>query len=132
MDKSAIYTDRAPGPSHGAPYSQAVRYGDLVFVSGQLPVDPSSGSLVDGGIGEQTRQVMENLSAVLEAAGSGVSQLLKTTVYLTDRGNWAAMNEIYANFLGDVPPARSAVISTELGFGALVELEAIAYIATPA
>jgi len=127
-NKVVIRTDRAPEPFQGAPYSQGIRFGDLVFVSGQLGIDPATGSLVDGGIAEQTEQVMQNLSAILEEAGSGLKQLVKTTIYLADLGDFQAMNEVYARHLGNEPPARATTQAGGLPSGALVEIEAIAHI----
>ncbi len=127
-EKIVIRTDQAPSPLPGAPYSQAIRFENLVFVSGQLPVDPATGTLVTGGITEQTEQTMRNLQAVLEAAGSSLDKILKATVFLTTRDNWAAMNEVYVRFVGDRRPARSAVEVGRLGFGSLVEIEAIAHL----
>lgn len=126
--KTAVSTTKAPGPSQGAPYSQAIRFGDLVFVAGQLPVDPATGQVVVGGIAEQTEQTLKNLQAVLEAAGSGLDKLLKTTVFLHSRDDWPGMNEVYARYAGDVPPARSAVEVGRLPADALIELEAIAHV----
>jgi 2-iminobutanoate/2-iminopropanoate deaminase len=123
-----IRTERAPAPFQGAPYSQAIRYGELVFVSGQLAIDPERGELVDGGIAEQTEQVMRNLQAILEEAGSSPKQLLKTTIFLADLGDFQAMNEVYARYLGHEPPARATVQAAGLPSGALIEIEAIGYI----
>jgi 2-iminobutanoate/2-iminopropanoate deaminase len=127
-EKVVIRTDKAPLPLAGAPYSQAIRFENLVFVSGQLPVDPATGTVVPGGITEQTEQTMRNMQAVLEAAGSSLDKLLKTTVFLTTRDNWAAMNEVYARYVGDRRPARSAVEVGRLAFGSLLEIEAIAHL----
>lgn len=126
MDRQQISTPDAPRPREGAPYAQAIAFGPLVFVSGQLPVDPATGTLVAGGITEQTEQVFRNLAAVLRAAGTSVDALLKTTVYLSAREDWEAMNAVYREFVGDIPPARSAVTTPDLSLGALVEIEAIA------
>ena len=124
-DKTVIRTERAAAPFQGAPYNQAIALGDLVFVAGQLGVTPE-GKLVEGGIGEQTEQVMQNLAAILEEAGSGLDRLLKTTVFLVDLGDFAGMNEVYARHVGDRPPARSTIEVAALPSGALVEIEAIA------
>jgi 2-iminobutanoate/2-iminopropanoate deaminase len=127
--KRAISTPAAPGPTIGAPYSQAIVAAELVFVSGQLPVDPATGELAGATVAEQTVQVMRNLSAVLEAAGTGLEQIVKTTVYLTTRADWPEMNnDAYKAFVGPIPPARIAVVTTELGLGALVEIDAIAHL----
>ena len=126
-DKFAVRTERAPAPFRGAPYSQAIRLGDLVFVSGQLPLDPATGHVVGGTIQEQTAQVFANLKAILEEAGSGLDRLVKTTVFLTTLADFAGMNEIYRQHVGDVPPARSTVpVGSAFPDGALVEIEAIA------
>lgn len=125
-DKAVVRTEAAPAPFAGAPYSQAIRLGDLVFVAGQIPLDPATGKLVDGGIEEQTRQVFENIRAILDAAGSSLDNLLKTTVFLSNLDDFAGMNEVYAGFVGDRPPARSTVEVSRLPAGALVEIEVIA------
>src|SRR3954453_983956 len=108
-DKTAIRTERAPAPFQGAPYSQAIRVGDLVFVSGQLALKPDHAEVVGDTIQEQTEQVMQNLGAILAEAGSGLDKLVKTTVYLVDLGDFAGMNEVYATHVGAVPPARATV-----------------------
>jgi 2-iminobutanoate/2-iminopropanoate deaminase len=126
--KTPIQTDQAPGPTAGAPYSQAVVVDGLVFVSGQLPVDVTTGQIAGATVAEQTVQIMRNLEQVLLAAGSSLENLVKTTVYLTTRGNWAEMNEAYKQFVGAVPPARVAVVAVELAPGALVEIDAIAHV----
>jgi 2-iminobutanoate/2-iminopropanoate deaminase len=126
--KHPIRTNRAPAPFQGAPYSQAISFGNLVFVSGQLAIDPATNRLVDGGIAEQTEQVMTNLSAILEEAGSGLKQLVKTTIYLADLGDFAAMNDVYAHHLGPEPPARATIQAAGLPSGALVEIEGIAHL----
>jgi 2-iminobutanoate/2-iminopropanoate deaminase len=126
MSKSVIRTEAAPGPFQGAPYSQAIRAGDLVFVSGQVPARLPGGEIAGTTIEEQTEQVLENLKAILEAAGSGLDRLVKTTVFLTDLGNFAAMNEVYARYVGAEPPARATVEIAGLPMGALVEIEAVA------
>jgi 2-iminobutanoate/2-iminopropanoate deaminase len=127
--KMVVRTERAPAPFRGAPYSQAVRLGDLVFVSGQLPLDPGSGRMVGGTIGEQTEQVFANLRAILEEAGSSLDRLVKTTVFLVRLDDFAGMNEVYRRHVGGVPPARSTVpIGATLPDGALIEVEAIAHL----
>lgn len=126
-EKTVIRTERAPGPFQGAPYSQAIRYGDLLFVSGQLGLRAGESEL-PGAIGEQTEQALANLRAILEEAGSGLDRLVKTTVFLDDLGDFAAMNEVYARHVGEQPPARSTVEVAALPSGALVEIEAIAYL----
>ncbi len=124
--RERIQTDAAPQAI--GPYSQAIRAGDFVFVSGQIPIDPRTGEFVHGGIEEQTEQVLVNVSRVLEAAGSGLEQVVKTTVFLADIGEFAAMNEVYARFFFKEPPARATVEAARLPRGARVEIEAIALI----
>ena len=125
-EKSVVRTEAAPAPFQGAPYSQAVRVGDLVFVSGQLALRPDHAEIVGETIQEQTEQVMQNLGAILDAAGSGLDKLVKTTVYLIDLGDFAGMNEVYARHVGETPPARSTIEIGKLPSGGLVEIEAIA------
>ena len=125
-EKSAVRTEQAPAPLQGAPYSQAIRAGDLVFVSGQLALDPVSHELVGGTIAEQTEQVFRNLSAILAEAGSSLERLVKTTVYLADLDDFQRMNEVYRRRVGDVPPARATIEVSALPSGALVEIEAVA------
>jgi 2-iminobutanoate/2-iminopropanoate deaminase len=127
-EKVVIRTDRAPGPFQGAPYNQAIRVGDLVFVAGQLGIGLESGDLAGPTVQEQTEQIMLNLTAILEAAGSGLEKLVKTTVFLLDLGDFAGMNEVYARHVGDRPPARSTVGIGALPSGALVEIEAVAHV----
>jgi 2-iminobutanoate/2-iminopropanoate deaminase len=126
--KSVVRTEEAPAPFAGAPYSQAIRIGDLVFVSGQIPLRPGGSQLVGPGIAEQTEQVFANLRAILEAAGSGLDRLVKTTVFLKDLDDFAAMNEVYKKHAGETPPARSTVQVAAIPAGALVEIEAIAHL----
>ena len=126
--KDVVRTERAPAPFQGAPYSQAIRSGDLVFVSGQIAVRPGSGEVVGTSIQEQTEQVFANLGAVLEAAGSALERLVKTTVFLASLDDFQGMNEVYARHVGDVPPARSTVEVGALPSGALVEIDAIAHV----
>jgi 2-iminobutanoate/2-iminopropanoate deaminase len=127
-DKHVIRTDSAPAPFQGAPYSQAIRSGGLVFVSGQLALRPGAHELTGGTIQEQTEQIFANLRAILEEAGTGLDRLVKTTVFLADLGDFGGMNEVYARHVGDRPPARSTVEVAALPSGALVEIEAIAAI----
>jgi 2-iminobutanoate/2-iminopropanoate deaminase len=127
-EKEVVRTEAAPAPFQGAPYSQAIRVGDLVFVSGQLALRPGEKELMGDGIGPQTEQVMANLRAILEAAGSGLDRLVKTTVYLASLDDFAGMNEVYARHVGDRPPARAAVEVARLPSGALVEIEAVAHL----
>jgi len=126
-EKHVIRADGAPGPFQGAPYNQAIRIADLVFVAGQLGIRLESGELAGPTVEEQTEQIMRNLAAVLEAAGSGLEKLVKTTVFLIDLGDFAGMNEVYARHVGAAPPARSTVEISGLPSGALVEIEAIAH-----
>ena len=126
-EKSVVRTDRAPAPFQGAPYSQAIRVGDLVFVSGQLALRPGEKELSGGSIQEQTEQIFANLAAILEAAGSGLDKLVKTTVFLQNLDDFAGMNEVYAAHVGDRPPARSTVEVARLPSGALVEIDAVAH-----
>ncbi len=118
----------APAPFQGAPYSQAIKAGGLVFVSGQLALRPGAKELVAGGITEQTEQVFANLRAILEAAGSSLDRLVKTTVFLQHLDDFAAMNDVYARHVGDTPPARSTVEVAKLPSGALVEIDAVALV----
>jgi len=127
-EKDVISTDRAPGPFQGAPYNQAIRIGDLVFVAGQLGIVLESGELAGPTVEEQTEQVLQNMSAILEAAGSGLDKLVKTTVFLLDLTDFAGMNEVYARHVGDRPPARSTIGISQLPSGARVEIEAIAHV----
>lgn len=126
--KAAVRTDAAPAPFRGAPYSQAIRTGNLVFVSGQIALRPGTSELAGETIEEQTEQVFSNLRAILEAAGSSLAQILKTTVFLARFDDFAGMNEVYARHVGDVPPARATVEVSHLPSGALVEIEAIAVV----
>jgi len=124
--KLVVRTEDAPAPFQGAPYSQAIAAGGLVFVSGQLALRPGDKELTGGTIGEQTEQVFANLRAILEAAGSGLDRIVKTTVYLQNLSDFAGMNEVYARHVGEQPPARATVEVAALPSGALVEIEAIA------
>ena len=126
--KDVIRTDNAPGPFQGAPYNQAIRVGDLVFVAGQLGIGLESGELAGQTVEEQTEQIMRNLSAILEAAGSGLDKLVKTTVFLLDLADFAGMNDVYARHVGDSPPARSTIGISQLPSGARVEIEAVAHV----
>ncbi len=122
--KQIVATREAPQAI--GPYSQAVRAGGLVFLSGQIPLDPETGEFVAGGIGEQTEQVLRNISKVLEAAGTGLERVVKTTVYLADMNDFAAMNEVYARYFESEPPARSTVQAARLPRDARVEIDAVA------
>jgi 2-iminobutanoate/2-iminopropanoate deaminase len=123
-----ISTQNAPRPS--GHYSQAIVHGDLVYVSGQLPIDPRTGERRIGSIEEQTEQALENLSAILEAAGSGRNQVIKTTVYVSDIELWNRVNAVYSTFFGEHRPARAVVPTRNLHFGFQVEIEAIAVVDT--
>jgi 2-iminobutanoate/2-iminopropanoate deaminase len=122
--RQILHSDQAP--SAIGPYSQAVRSGDLVFTSGQIAIDPVTGKLVTGGIREQVRQVMENLRALMDAAGTDLAAVIKTTVFLADIGDYPVFNEIYGNYFPADPPARSAFQVAALPLGAKVEIEMIA------
>jgi 2-iminobutanoate/2-iminopropanoate deaminase len=124
--KDVVRTERAPAPFQGAPYSQAIKAGGLVFVSGQLALQPDHAEIVGSSIQEQTERVFDNLQAILEEAGSSLEQLVKTTVFLVDLEDFAGMNEVYARRVGDQPPARATVEISKLPSGAKVEIEAIA------
>ncbi|MBM4465096.1 MAG: RidA family protein [Chloroflexi bacterium] len=126
MKREVITTREAPAAV--GPYSQAVRVGDFVFTAGQLAIDPATGKLVEGGIEEQTRQVLGNIAAVLEAAGSSLDRVVKTTVFLKDMGDFRAMNQVYGQFFASEPPARSTVEVANLALGALLEIDAIAVV----
>ncbi|MBI4470371.1 MAG: RidA family protein [Acidobacteria bacterium] len=119
-----IQTSKAPGAI--GPYVQAIKAGGLIFLSGQIPLDPATGELVPGGIAEQTDRVILNLEAVLEAASSSLSAVLKTTVYLADLGDFAKMNEMYAERFGDAKPARATVQVARLPRDARIEIDAVA------
>ena len=124
MDKETVVTDKAPKAI--GPYEQAVKVGGFVYLSGQIPLDPETGNLVQGDITVQVRRVLQNLKAVLEAAGSSLDRVIKATVYLKNIADFAAMNEVYAEFLGQAKPARSTVAVAELPRGALVEIDFVA------
>jgi 2-iminobutanoate/2-iminopropanoate deaminase len=126
--KHVVRTDRAPAPFQGAPYSQGIVFGDLVFVSGQVALDPETHEAVEGGIEAQTEQVMKNISAILEEAGSGLKQLVKCGIFLADFDDFAAMNEVYARFVGPEPPARATVQVAYLPSGLKIEIDAIAHL----
>ena len=128
MSKEVVRTETAPAPFQGAPYSQAIKANGFVFVSGQLSLRPGEKELAPGDIGAQTEQVFANLSAILEEAGTSLDNLVKTTVFLQNLGDFAGMNEVYSKHVGERPPARSTVEVAKLPSGALVEIEAIALI----
>ena len=127
MQKQIIHTSEAPQAL--GPYSQAVRVGHLVFLSGQIPLDPASGNVVEGDIVVQTRRVMENLAAVLSAAGATFAEVVKTTIFLADLGHFSKMNEVYGSYFAREPPARSTVQVGALPRGVLIEIDMIAHVA---
>lgn len=120
-----ISTDKAPAAI--GPYSQAIEHGGMIYVSGQLPIDSATGKFAEGGTKELTRQSMNNISAILEAAGSGMNKVVKTTIFVQDLGEFGAINEAYAEFFGETAPARACVQAAALPKGAQLEIEAIAY-----
>jgi 2-iminobutanoate/2-iminopropanoate deaminase len=122
--RTPVKTDRAPGAI--GPYSQAIKAGGFVFVSGQVGLDPRTGEFVPGGVAEQTEQVLKNLSAVLEASGSSLAKVVKTTVFLADMKDFATMNEVYGRFFTNEPPARATVAAAGLPKDARVEIELVA------
>jgi 2-iminobutanoate/2-iminopropanoate deaminase len=124
MSRETVQTGMAPKAI--GPYAQAIKANGFVYTAGQIPIDPKTGDFVAGGIADQTRQVLENLKAVLEAAGSSLKKVVKATVFLRNMGEFTAMNEIYAEYLGDVKPARSTVAVSDLPRGALVEIDLVA------
>ena len=124
MNKEVIRTSAAPKAI--GPYEQAIKVGELVYASGQIPLDPDTGVLVTGDIRDQTRRALENLKAVLDASGSSLERVIKTTVFLKDIGDFAPMNEVYEEYLGRAKPARSTVAVADLPRGALVEIDLIA------
>ena len=126
VKRLAVQTDKAPKAI--GPYAQAIKANGFIFTAGQIPIDPKTGNLVEGGITAQTRQVMENLKAVLVAAGSSLNQVVKATVYLRHMSEFGAMNDVYAEYLGNVKPARSTVAVAELPRGALVEIDLVALV----
>ena len=126
MGKNVVRTEAAPAPFQGAPYSQAIVAGGFVFTAGQVGVQADGSGLAGDTIEEQTEQVFKNLGAILEAAGSGLDRLVKTTVFLADLGQFDGMNEVYRRYVGAQPPARSTFEVAALPAGALVEIEAVA------
>ena len=125
MQKEAIKTDQAPQAI--GPYSQAIRLGQLIFLSGQTPLDPATGQMVEGDIAAQTIRVMENLTAVLAAAGSSFADVVKTNIYLADMGDFTQVNEVYGRYLASPQPARSTIAVLGLPRGARIEIDVIAY-----
>ena len=124
MLREVVSTDKAPEAI--GPYEQAVKCNGLLFTSGQIALDPATGTLIDGDVSAQTRQVLDNLKAVLEAGGSSLDHVIKATVYLTDLSNFAKMNEVYAEYLGHAKPARSTVGVASLPRGASIEIDLVA------
>ena len=122
--RNVVKTEKAPAAI--GPYSAGIETNEFVFSSGQLGIDPTTGEIVAGGIQKETKQALENLKSILEAGGSGLNMVVKTTVFLNDILDFGKMNEVYANYFGDLPPARSAIQVGALPKGALVEIEAIA------
>lgn len=127
MSKEAIRTEKAPAPYQGAPYSQAIVHGDLVFVSGQLGIDPATNEVVQGGVAAQTERALENVRAILEEAGSSLANVLQASIFLIDLQDFAAMNEVYARHLGEVFPARATVQISALPSGARIEIAVVAH-----
>jgi reactive intermediate/imine deaminase len=124
MDKSVVFTDKAPAAV--GPYSQAIKVGHFVYTAGQVAIDPAISKLIEGDISTQTKQVIQNLQSILQAAGTDLSKVVKTTVFLQDMAHFASMNEVYSKHFGDDPPARTTVAVAGLPLGALVEIEAVA------
>jgi 2-iminobutanoate/2-iminopropanoate deaminase len=122
--RTAIQTTSAPAAI--GPYSQAIKAGGMIFCSGQIALDPGTGKLVEGDLAHQARRVMENLRAVLEAGGASLSSVVKTTIYLTDLGDFAEVNRVYGTFFEEPPPARATIQVSALPLGARVEIEAVA------
>ncbi len=127
-EKAVVRTEAAPAPFQGAPYSQAIRAGGFVFVSGQLALEPGATELSGGSIEDQTERIFGNLRAILEEAGSGLDRLVKTTVFLQSLDDFQGMNSVYARHVGERPPARSTIEVAKLPSGALVEIDAIALV----
>ena len=128
MSKSVVSTANAPAPVSGAPYNQAIVSGGFVFVAGQVPLDPATGQLVEGGIEAQVEQVFDNLAAILEAAGSSLANAVKITIFLEDMASFGAVNGVYARRVPEPFPARSTFAVRELPLGAAVEIEVIAHV----
>ena len=124
MARETVSTAKAPAAI--GPYAQAIKANGFVYTAGQIPLDPQTGNLIEGGITEQTRRVLDNLKAVLEASGSSLDQVIKVTVFLKNIADFSAMNEVYAEFLGNAKPARSTVAVAELPRNALVEIDLVA------
>jgi 2-iminobutanoate/2-iminopropanoate deaminase len=127
-DKEVIRTDAAPAPFQGAPYSQAIRVGELVFVAGQVPLEPGHDRVVGDTIQEQTERVCQSIAAILEAAGSSFEKVVNTTIYLVDFADFAGLNEVYGRYVGEKPPARATVQIAGLPMGAKVEISVVAHL----
>jgi 2-iminobutanoate/2-iminopropanoate deaminase len=127
VSKEAIRTEKAPAPFQGAPYSQAIVHGDLVFVSGQLGIDPATNEVVQGGVAAQTERALENVQAILEEAGSSLANVLQASIFLIDLQDFGAMNEVYARHMGEVFPARATVQISALPSGARIEIAVVAH-----
>jgi 2-iminobutanoate/2-iminopropanoate deaminase len=126
MNREPVQTDNAPKAI--GPYEQAIKANGFIYTAGQIPIDPKTGNFVEGGITAQTRQVLENLKAVLETGGSSLDRVVKATVFLKNMADFAAMNEVYAQYLGSAKPARSTVAVAELPRGALIEIDLVALV----
>ena len=126
MNREPVQTDNAPKAI--GPYEQAIKANGFIYTAGQIPIDPKTGNFVEGGIAAQTRQVLENLKAVLEAGGSTLDRVVKATVFLKNMADFAAMNDVYAQYLGGAKPARSTVAVAELPRGALIEIDLVAVV----
>ena len=126
MNRESVQTDNAPKAI--GPYEQAIKANGFIFTAGQIPIDPKTGNVVEGGIATQTRQVLENLKAVLEAGGATLDRVVKAPVFLKNMADFAAMNEVYAQYLVSAKPARSTVAVAELPRGALIEIDLVALI----
>ncbi len=126
MNKEPVQTDNAPKAI--GPYEQAIKANGFIYTAGQIPIDPKTGNFVEGGITAQTRQVLENLKAVLEAGGSSLDRVVKATVFLKNMADFAATNDVYAQYLGGAKPARSTVAVAELPRGALIEIDLVAVV----
>ena len=126
MIRESVQTDNAPKAI--GPYEQAIKANGFIYTAGQIPIDPKTGNFVEGGVTAQTRQVLENLKAVLEAGGSALDRVIKATVFLKNMADFAAMNEVYTQYLGSAKPARSTVAVAELPRGALVEIDLVAVV----
>ena len=125
MSKKIIYTEKAPKPI--GPYSQAIHAGEFIFLSGQIPIDPSTGEMINGDIREQTRQVLENLKAILASQGLEMENVVKVTIFLKDLGNFNQVNEVYGTYFSSLPPARTTVEVSRLPRDSQLEIEAIAF-----